>query len=100
MEIYPAIVNISAFNAPAVTIGEITASGFGRGTGMPGLPGDCAPPSRFARYENKSWSHIDVKAAAWIARTNRQRPESCYATGRRTYSGRPRPHSARALTPA
>jgi choloylglycine hydrolase len=42
-------VNLRAFNAPAISVGDIKDSGFGQGTGMLGLPGDYTPPSRFVR---------------------------------------------------
>jgi choloylglycine hydrolase len=53
-------VNLRAVNAPAVTVSEIKASGFGQGTGMLGLPGDYTPPSRFVRLVAFTQSALPV----------------------------------------
>ena len=42
-------VNLSAMNAPPLTLGNFQAKPFGQGSGMLGLPGDLTPPSRFVR---------------------------------------------------
>ncbi len=57
-------INIKAFNAPAVKIADVTASGFGQGTGMLGLPGDFTPPSRFVRMMALTQSALPVTGSA------------------------------------
>lgn len=42
-------VNLTPYNVGALTLRNLTAQGFGQGSGMLGLPGDFTPPSRFVR---------------------------------------------------
>ena len=54
-------VNLSPVNVPPVHLGSITLNGFGKGTGMLGLPGDFTPPSRFVRAAMFSTSALPSK---------------------------------------
>lgn len=42
-------INLTAFNVSSSTLGDLSLTAFGQGTGMLGLPGDFTPPSRFVR---------------------------------------------------
>jgi choloylglycine hydrolase len=53
-------INLRAVNALALSIGDVTDSGFGQGTGMLGLPGDYTPPSRFVRMVALTQSALPV----------------------------------------
>jgi choloylglycine hydrolase len=56
-------VGLSMDNASPVSVGDLTLTPFGQGSGMRGLPGDFTPPSRFVRAAAFSLSALPVAKA-------------------------------------
>ena len=56
-------VNLKAENVLKETIGDLTLTPIGQGSGLLGLPGDFTPPSRFVRIAFLSQSALPVKTA-------------------------------------
>jgi choloylglycine hydrolase len=56
-------INLTVFNAKPIQLRGVELSAFGQGSGMQGLPGDFAPPSRFVRAAIFSASAIPVANA-------------------------------------
>ncbi|HPE85250.1 MAG TPA: linear amide C-N hydrolase, partial [Chlamydiales bacterium] len=54
-------INLTPFNAQAITLRDVRLAPFGQGSGMVGLPGDFTPPSRFVRAAIFSSTAIPAK---------------------------------------
>lgn len=56
-------VSLSPQDVPELTLGALTLTEFGHGTGLHGLPGDFTPPSRFVRAAFLKSAVVPVKTA-------------------------------------
>lgn len=57
-------VNLSPWDTPSIELGSLTVASTGHGTGLAGLPGNAAPPSRFVRMAILKQYALQAKTAA------------------------------------